>query len=489
MDKTLKHLQGLHQACSNAKDFDACADAINSQAKIIRDIRDYLLEEDWSAYKLDYESEADLTEKDKPRLVVLYVKAIHDIFYQWATEINDFILNGEEEMSVLPAPIMYYVHISVRPELNNRFHALLLVYALEACISKYYYVSIDFEQSTVYTEKEIRLTQLCFEHPKDKRSMIMIINPTDLTETMTRDYIDLLFCNKRIIKIVHGSDSQDVPYIYHKLLANDTDKIIEFTQTMIDTRFLCEYYRLNIGEIPSNRCKIYDQDPEKSGVYILGVVSEEQQQKLASVLASMGHHLDITWDIRNMSRAQTMYAIYDVIYLKYFYYHLINLATKASPPNEIKNTIDLYKLGLNQLTRFSYLENREITYLEKTCKEQMNPANNYFIVSNKRVIKMIDMYNEFSKGLVVTSMNVAIDDLLKVNHLRRYILIVIKRLIYGSMTQHCRLRKNRDTPFTEKWSNDIIFDFFERLDFRYLVRLFRELDQILAAKILQRCKA
>lgn len=491
----------LYQACSKAKSLSECANAISSRYEDIRELSKTL--SDLSNYPIDYDMIIDAkiikTEADKNVKTTMQLKAVHDILYEWLVKEALYELDGEKEMQVLPKPIMYYVHICSPVELNERFHALLLIYALEAVLGKHYYVSIDFEQSTIYnSEKEIRLTQLCFEHPKDLRSFVILIDPKTLNDVMTTDYKELLFCNKRITKIVHGSDSQDIPYIYNKLL-NDTDKIIEFTQSMIDTRFICEYYRLNVGEVPSNRCKIYDEDSDKSGVFILGVVSESQQAKLAEVLSSMGHHLDITWDIRKMSKAQTMYAVYDVIYLKYFYYHIMQMATQHINPTatiadleadpKTKQVLDLYKCGINQLVGFSYLENNGRTILFETIREQMNPVNNYFTFVDGKKITMIGMYNWImQKDITVPQLGVSLEALMKVNHVKRYILIVIKRLVFGCMTRHCKLYQKHNIPFTERWSNDIIFDYFNELDYRYLSKMFKSMEQTIDNRISTRCK-
>ena len=516
MSKTVSSLNELYLGVIKAKTWDECARYIHENYPMIREIYAALREQDLSDYPLDYHSTLKQTqallksEEDPSRKITLYILAIHQVVYEWMSSEYDMKMIGEEEMSVLPDPIIYYIHISSKVELNVRFHAFMLLYALESCINRHFYVGLDFEQSTVYTEKEIRLTQLCFEHNKDYRSMIMLINPTELEPEMTSDYINLLFCNNRIKKILHGSDSQDIPYIYRKLFADDTDLIIRFTQSMIDTRYLCEYYRLTVGEVPSNRCKIYDSEKERSGVLILGVVSEEQQEKLTVVLGSMGHHLDITWDIHNLSKPMALYAVYDVIFLKYLYYHIIYLATQSVKPDLVPSIIDLYKHGINEFVRFVYLENNGITFLGEKCKNDVNPVNNYFVKKNGKVVpqlkpssnlsparsrlaslqvlKMIDVYNNMYQGLVVPSMHVEIDNLLKVNQIRKSILLVIKRMIYGSMTRSCKIHKNKTQMFTERWQNDFILPFFSQLQFHYLAKLFQQLGVVLDNKINQLCQ-
>ena len=110
--------------------------------------------------------------------------------------------------------------------------------------------------------------------------------------------------NKFIKKILHGSDSLDIPYMYNQLLDKDPEKIISFTKTMIDTRFLCEYYKLTKSDPSNNKCSIYDEESDRSAIYYFNVISEKQQEKLSDVLKSMPPPHDIVWNIHKMPKSQ-----------------------------------------------------------------------------------------------------------------------------------------------------------------------------------------
>ena len=51
------------------------------------------------------------------------------------------------------------------------------------------------------------------------------------------------------IKILHGSESLDIPYIFDKVLLNNKHDILLFLRTIIDTRFLCFDKKCSLYEL------------------------------------------------------------------------------------------------------------------------------------------------------------------------------------------------------------------------------------------------
>ena len=356
-------------------------------------------------------------ESDSVRKSSFIILSLHKILYDLMTIEGNyyFSLIGKEEMSILKDDLIYYVNMSIKNEQNIYFHAYILLYALESLFNKYFYIGVDFE----YTNKKIQLAQLNFEHSTSLKSIIMMVSPSELEPIMMDNFIKLIICNKLITKILHGSDSLDIPYVYKLMLENDPSKIIKFTKGLIDTRFLCEYYKLNRNEASDNKCSIYDQDPARSAIYYFKVVSEEQQNKLSELLESMPASHDIQWNIHKMPKSQVLYAQYDVIFLKYFYYRMIYVATEDEETEIGKKVIiELYKNVLTELTQFVYLENNEITFLSSECNEEVIVVNNYFARKPNGILRMIDIYNQVSTGLMTTNPVVDIDKLLKVNHFK-----------------------------------------------------------------------
>ena len=338
----------------------------------------------------------------------LIITSLHQMIYHLMSEKGNyyFELDGQKEMSVIKKKLVYYINLSDKNEKNIFFHAFIILYALESLFNKHFYIGVDFE----YTNKKIQLAQLNFEHNVALQSIIMMVSPNELEPTMMENFVELIMCNKYIRKILHGSDSLDVPYIYDHMLQNDPTKIIRFTRTLLDTRFLCEYYKLSRDQASDNKCSIYD------AVLYFGAMTQEKHDELDQMQEAMPHVNDIAWNIHKLPESQVMYAQYDVIFLKYFYYQMIYKATLDEKTAEAKkNIITLYKHVLFELTQFVYLERRELTMVINTCKEEINPINNYMV--RKRdgngVLKLIDIFTQIFPGIITYDPFVEIDKVIK----------------------------------------------------------------------------
>jgi hypothetical protein len=467
------------------------ATLINKENKLIHQIFVFLYKSNLKEIILDYDiprrqlTQRIIDESDKIMKLSYLITSFHHIIYDLLSQEGNyyFSLQGKEEMSALNKNITYYIHISSENEKNIFFYSLLFVYALESLFFRYFYLCMDFE----YTDKKIQLAQLNFEHQIANKSFIMIINPDELEPYMTNAFINMLLCNKKIKKILHGADSLDIPYLYDHLMQSNAKKIIKFTRSIIDTRFLCEYYRLNRSE-PDNKCSIYDEDPQRSAVYNFGLISTSQQEKLTKMLISLPHHHDIKWNIHRMPESQILYAQYDTIFLKYFYYRIIVVATRdASNQLGKKAIIEIYKYVLVELIQFVYLEKKEITSLTIKCKEESDPINNYMIRQPGNVLKLIDIYKEINNNIMTTRPPVNIDHLLKVNQFKFFITTIIKKMIYTILSHRCKIYKDRNTIWNTILSNDEVINFFKEKKFFYLYRLFQDIEIALKTKLANYC--
>jgi hypothetical protein len=438
---------------------------------------------------LDYENDVSkLIDNESDELVMTsyFIIFLHQLIYNLLVKEGNYylMLNGNDEMQVLKNDIKYYISISIKNEQNIYFHAFILLFALESIFTEHFYVGVDFE----YTNRKIQLAQLNFEHSVSEVSIIMIVSPPELNEVMTNNFINLIMCNKYIKKILHGSDSLDIPYVYTQMLENDPVKIRKFTRSVVDTRFLCEYYKLSQDVPLDNRCSIYDEDSNRSAIYYFKLISDEQQQKLSEMLQSMPVHHDREWNVHKMAKSQIIYAQYDVIFLKYFYYRILYVASNdESSDSDKKDVIQLYKHVLFEMTQMVYLERNNITSLFIKCKSDVDVANNYFIKKQNGIAKLIDIYNQVSVGLITTNPKVVIDKLIRVNHFRILVMTIIKRLVYGTLSTKCHVNKDKNSLWSDKLENDFIFEFFEELNFKHLASIFRELDKIIIKRISDIC--
>ena len=468
------------------------ATQMHTHQEDIRNLFLALKKEDRKQIKLDYEFDRTQlvtqiqTEAEPVVRASLIITMLHHIVYDLMSSDGNyyFKLDGRKEIAVLKKDLIYYINISIKNEQNIFFHAFILQYALESLFNKHFYLGIDFE----YTNKKIQLAQLNFEHNHALQSMIMIVSPGELEKEMTANFIDLILCNKYIKKILHGSDSLDIPYMYEHLFENDPQRIRRFTRTMIDTRFLCEYYRLTRQDPSDNKCSIYAEDKASSTIYYFGVISDEKQSELAAMLDAMPPVHDIRWNIHKMPESQVLYAQYDVLFLKYFYYRIIYMATLDSDTAEGKKAIiQVYKHVLFELTQFVYLESRKITFLTNKCKEEVDPINNYMIRKPDRILKLIDVFDSVSGGIVITDPKLNLDSVTKVNYYKSRINLILKKMTYTLLTKKCRIHKDKQTLFTDKLDNQYIFDFFEKLNLHYLTKVFKAAEAVLESRIRAYC--
>jgi hypothetical protein len=438
------------------------------------------------------------TEADPLVKLSLMIAVLHQIIYQLLSMEGNYKLklDGQEEMIILKKKIIYYVSVSEKPERNIYFHAYILLISLESLFNSHLYLGLDFEYTGTDTSfksadplkkrKKIKLAQLNFEHNSDLRSIIMIVSPDalDLDPPIMKNFIRLIMCNGHIKKILHGPDALDIPYVYDQMLNSDPTKIIKFTRAFIDTKVLCEYYKLNLEPPSDSICKMYDV------LLYFKVISDEKMEQLNQMQEELPHPNEIVWDIHKLPESQLLYAQYDVIYLKYFYYQMMTLAAdQVSDPLAKKSIMTLYKHVLFELTQFSYLERKEITFVQAKCKEEIDPINNYMIRYFKpnappKILKLIDIYNQISPNIVTTDPTVKIDGILKVNYFKAPVATIIKKMTYTLASKIFTIYKDKNTVWPTKLDNSYIFEFFEtKMDYKYLARMFKGVESILESKL------
>ena len=121
--------------------------------------------------------------------------------------------------------------------------------------SKYKYMGLDFEfnRSLDNTKREIALFQIKLE-ANDEEPYIFMFYPPDLNSQQIDTLIEILI-EPEIIKIIHGGEALDIPYLFLELI-KDKKLHINFCKNLFDTRYLCEYYNLD-NKLIENKCKIY----------------------------------------------------------------------------------------------------------------------------------------------------------------------------------------------------------------------------------------
>jgi hypothetical protein len=485
MDNLLDTIYHIYQSTDNAKvRLDSICNLINnfqsewiifynSTRKLNRKgLRISYDESDLSTINQRIKNEKETIDRN-----MLIITMLQRIMYSMLTMEGNYymVLDGQEEMIVLDKQKKYYINLSFEAEQNKIFHAFLIVFALESLYNPHLYLGVDFE----YTQKVIALAQLNFEHHPLSSSFIFIVSPNELDKIILKNFIDCIMINIRIKKILHGSDSLDIPYVYSNMLDNNPNKIIKFTKALIDTRFLCEYYKIDHGELTTSKCSIYH------ALIYFKVISDAKYDELNMIHERMGPPQDLVWNIHRLAKSQVLYALYDVLFLKYFYYQMIKMAYYNQPNVQKMNTIVMYRHVLYETTQFIYLERREITFLLLKAKQEIDIINNYMIRHDNSVMTLITVFNNIFPAVITSDPTVDIDKLISVNYFRLQLTMLFKKIIYTQLSLRFRIYKDKNTIWNGKLSNDYIFALMDKLRFQYLSRVITSFISIINNRINQ----
>lgn len=348
----------------------------------------------------------------------IVLACIKEILYECLCSTSYDKLRGIDELKQITTHNVYYDILITNNKLNEKcFILFILFYYINTLfIHKQHYIGIDFE----FNSRKIALMQLNFEDTfnkfKDLNNYIFIIYPPQFDTKILQFFKYNILCNNSITKILHGSDSLDIPYMYYELFENNKKDIIKFTKTLVDTKYLCECYNKE-HELINNKCKIYE------ALKNMKVISKKKLIELQKNEEDMGHIYEITIDINNLSRNLVFYALYDVLFLKYLYLSYIQ-------PTENRN---YYTIIIPEITQLVFLEKREITSIIKKYKVIGDSMNNYMIKINKTNIRLNDIFEKIIGKIDINV--IPLNLLLSINYFKSEITILLKFITYYLITQ------------------------------------------------------
>ena len=289
-----------------------------------------------------------------------------------------------------------------------------------------HYVGIDFEFNKISkTFRDIALMQINIEN-LSPTAYIFIFNPLNLTSKSNKTLIKLL-TKPYIIKILHGSESLDIPYLFNQLLIKKK-YVIRFNNNFYDTKFICEY--LNLQNEINMGCSIYDL------LLYNNIISSEQINKLNDIEAQMGPIYLIHIDVNNMNDELFLYALYDVIYLPELVKKLFNSMNNSSIKliSELLAIINNYKRNID----------KHFIKLEST----INSMNNYYFYTNNIRYKLQDVWSKYYEKM---TSNYYINLCKSINYFKNFFKIITKYIIYYNISKLTRIKQNH----TQYYSNDI----------------------------------
>lgn len=332
-------------------------------------------------------------------------------------------------------------------------------------------IGFDFE----FNNRKIALCQISF-YPNKKHKFIFIVDPNKLSNEESDIMINNLFISK-LHRILHGSDSLDIPYIYNTLLNNDKNKIIKFTKYIIDTRFLCEYYKSFITE-NNNICSLYD------ALLYFKVINNKKYDKLNNLnvppIYKINWNLDITDD-------KLKYVYYDVLYLKRFINNIIAMSAQ--------NNDQIY-FGLKfviEITKYVFLDKHNIINIKdntitKNNKIITDKLNSNMIKSRKtnKFITLITIYDEIINNIILHDIDVFLKYIININYFKSTLTPLIKRVIYTVISEYYDIYINKTEKNTIKITFKELYNTFKIYELNLIIILLEKLYNKARLEILNR---
>jgi len=277
-------------------------------------------------------------------------------------------------------------------------------------INEKHYIGIDFEFNKISKgDRDVALMQLNIENDSDI-GYIFVLYPPDLED---QEIIIKLLTNKYIYKILHGSESLDIPYLFNQLLIK-TENINNFCKNFYDTKYLCEYY--NIENEIIEKCSIYELLLNKQ------IINENKLKELNKMNEIIGPLYFININIYKLSDNIFKYSLYDVIYLPELLKKFINkniIYNKVIP--ELLVLILKYKKNIeNEIIKIQYY---------------INNLNLAYIINNNYKVFLINLWEIYYY--------IYFDHkLTNINYFKKFFEIITKFLVYYNVVNFFIVLKN-----------------------------------------------
>ncbi len=272
-------------------------------------------------------------------------------------------------------------------------------------------IGIDFEFNRVKDKREIALCQINFDY--NNKSDVFLFYPPNIDKDIFRKLLTQPKANN-LIKILHGAESLDLPYLYSNIL---TEKDIDaFCNNLFDTRYMCEYYN-SINNI-DGKCKIYDL------LLSLRVIDKQKYDELMENDKLIGNIWDVFIDVRNLSKEVAKYSAYDVIYLPDLYRAFIT-----------SNNNDVYKKIIPDMScvAFNLRYNNKLNEISETLsKYNLNRIDFY-----NNQMSFNDIYIIIFEWIKIN--NIILNNLYNINYFKKIIEFFIKNIIYNKLDSKIKI--------------------------------------------------
>ena len=284
-----------------------------------------------------------------------------------------------------------------------------------------HYLGIDFEFNKIGKgDRDVALMQINLESDDKNEGYIIVLYPPELPKNDLNILIKLI-TEPVIIKILHGAESLDVPYMFNQLV-NDKKLIDGLCTNFYDTKFLCDYS--HISNKTPGRCSIYYLLTENN------VITHEKFDELENIEKITGPIYLIHIDIHSMTHDVFKYSLYDVLYL----------------PELIKKYIVkgfVYDKIIPQITCLINKYKRNIELEFYVFEKIINTLNIHYIYnSNSNSTILLHEIWEFYYYTISDKLGY-LDNLKEIPNFKHFFEIITKMIIYSHVTKFFKVQKTK----------------------------------------------
>lgn len=360
----------------------------------------------------------------------------------------------------------YMLYIADTDVITKLFIMFLFYYNLllddNKNTNKKFHCGIDYEFNTIKV-RQIALMQMNFTINNQK--YLWIIDPKKYDKKKTDIINDLLLLNDKVYKVLHGSESLDIPYMYDILFESDKDKILKFTKKLIDTRFLCEYVRKSTGI--TGKCSIYD------ALLYFGTITQEKYDELILMNEAMGPIQDVMWEINKMGSFHIKYALYDVLKLVLLLEDIYKKILETTP-----SYIRTYYY-INKIIRFVILERKKVTNILEFVKGVVNPMNNYIVEINNKKSTLIDLFNKITENCIVKEDNddIYISFIESISYVKGTFNFLLKYVVFYVISKKYKIYKNKNDLMENEIKIKLLYEELENIGFERIIKLLKIFEE------------
>jgi len=326
----------------------------------------------------------------------------------------NIILYGKDEFYSNLNNKTYYIYKIDNKEKENKMYEIFnqFINNQNNNINEKHYLGIDFEFNKISKgDRDVALMQINIENDSNN-GYIFVLYPPNLEK---KDLLIKLLTHNNIYKILHGSESLDIPYLFNQLLIS-IDNINNFCKNFYDTKYLCDYY--NIENNITEKCSIYELLLNQK------IINQNKLDELNKMNEIIGPLYLININIYKLNDNIFKYSLYDVIYLPELLKKFIN-----------KNIIYNKYISESLVIILKYKRNVENEILK--IQKYVNNLNLAYVLNYNDKIFLIHIWEMYFYMYFD-------NNLININYFKKFFEVITKFLVYYNIINLFSVYKNNN---------------------------------------------